>query len=129
MAGLPRTLRFTLAGLTAQVIHGGVTQINRFVFPSECAAVADELERTDADILIAGHCGIPFIERAGRRIWFNPGAIGMPANDGTPDTWFGLIRSKTGNVVLSTHRLAYDLPVPRRRCEGGVMPITTATRS
>jgi len=37
-----------VAGLTAQVIHGGLTRINRFVFPSERATVADELERTDA---------------------------------------------------------------------------------
>ena len=108
MAGLASSLRFTVAGFTAQVIHGGVTLINRFVFPSERATVADELERTDADIVIAGHCGIPFIERVGRRVWFNPGAIGMPANDGTPDTWFGLIRSNAGSLLLSTHRLAYD---------------------
>ena len=33
----------------------------------------------------------------------------MPATArSAPDTWFGLIRSKTGNLLLSTHRLAYD---------------------
>ena len=40
--------------------------------------------------------------------WFNPGVIGMPANDGTPDVWYGVIRAEADAVVLSTHRLAYD---------------------
>ena len=44
----------------------------------------------------------------GSRVWFNPGVIGMPANDGTPDVWYGLITLEDGQVVLSTHRLAYD---------------------
>jgi hypothetical protein len=34
--------------------------------------------------------------------------IGMPANDGTPDVWYGLISMQDGQVVLSTHRLSYD---------------------
>jgi hypothetical protein len=32
----------------------------------------------------------------------------MPANDGTTDTWFGLIERWGDDVALSTHRLAYD---------------------
>ena len=42
-------------------------------------------------------------------MWFNPGVIGMPANDGTADIWYGLIRADDdGSITLSTHRLAYD---------------------
>jgi hypothetical protein len=41
-------------------------------------------------------------------VWFNPGVIGMPANDGTADVWYGLVREVDGDLVLSTHRLAYD---------------------
>ena len=108
MARLPQTLSFMAGGLTFRVIHGGLDVINRFVFRSERAVIADELERADADVVIAGHCGIPFIERVDGRVWFNPGVIGMPANDGTPDTWFGLIKMKGNHITLSTHRLAYD---------------------
>ena len=61
-----------------------------------------------ADVVIAGHAGVPFIEKVGRRTWFNPGVIGMPANDGTADVWYGLIELDAGRIVLSTHRLAYD---------------------
>jgi hypothetical protein len=32
----------------------------------------------------------------------------MPANDGTADVWYGLIRAEDDKLVLSTHRLAYD---------------------
>jgi hypothetical protein len=32
----------------------------------------------------------------------------MPANDGTPETWYGLIRADGGEVRLSLRRLAYD---------------------
>lgn len=32
----------------------------------------------------------------------------MPANDGTADVWYGLIRAVGSELLLSTHRLAYD---------------------
>ena len=108
MAALPKTLTFALGGLTLRVIHGGVDVINRFVFASERDAIGQELERAGADVIIAGHAGVPFIEKVARRTWFNPGVIGMPANDGTADVWYGLIQVEDGKVALSTHRLAYD---------------------
>ncbi len=108
MAALPKTITFTAGGLTFRVIHGGVDVINRFVFASQRDVIAEELARADSDVVIAGHAGVPFIERAGRGIWFNPGVIGMPANDGTPDVWYGLVRREGDRIVLSTHRLAYD---------------------
>jgi predicted phosphodiesterase len=108
MASLPKTLRFTAGGLTFQVVHGGIDVNNRFVFPSQRAVIAAELERAGTDVVIAGHCGIPFIEKIEQRVWFNPGVIGMPANDGTPGTWYGLIEIEGDHIALSTHRLAYD---------------------
>ena len=108
MAGLPSTLRFRVAGLTFRVIHGGVRQVNRFVFASQRDVLAEEMAWADADVVVGGHSGLPFVEKVGRGVWFNPGVIGMPANDGTPDVWYGLIGIEGGQVVLSTHRLAYD---------------------
>ena len=63
------------------------------MFASQREVLAEELERAGADVVIAGHAGVPFIEKIGRGVWFNPGVIGMPANDGTPDVWYGLVRS------------------------------------
>ncbi|KAB2920186.1 MAG: metallophosphoesterase family protein [Hyphomicrobiaceae bacterium] len=108
MGQLPATLRFTVAGVRFRVVHGGVDQVNRFIFASERAVIAQELSHAGADVVIAGHAGIPFIERANGRTWFNAGVIGMPANDGTPEGWYGLIESDGDQVVLSTRRLPYD---------------------
>jgi predicted phosphodiesterase len=108
MAGLPSTLRFRVGGLSFRVIHGGVRQVNRFIFASQREVLAEEMASADADVVVCGHSGLPFIDKIGRGVWFNPGVIGMPANDGTPDVWYGLIRIEDDRVVLSTHRLGYD---------------------
>lgn len=129
MAALPKTLTFTAGGLNFRAIHGGVDIINRFVFASQRDAMAQELRRAEADVVIAGHAGVPFLEKIGiekigngeigQGVWFNPGVIGMPANDGTPDVWYGLVRSQGDRIALSTHRLAYDhhgAAAAMRRC-------------
>ncbi len=109
MGGLPETLRFTFAGRTFRVVHGGTDIVNRWVFPSEREILTEEVVLAGADVIIAGHSGIPSITRVRKRVWFNPGVIGMPANDGTADVWFGLVRAiDDGGVMLSTHRLVYD---------------------
>ncbi|HEX4894498.1 MAG TPA: metallophosphoesterase family protein [Hyphomicrobiaceae bacterium] len=108
MAALPQTLSFKFAGLSFRVVHGGVEQVNRWVFASDESVLAEEAINAACDVVIAGHCGLPFIQRGGRTTWFNPGVIGMPANDGTADVWYGLVSSQDGRVVLSTHRLSYD---------------------
>ncbi len=108
MGALPESLRFAFSGLSFRVVHGGTTEIARWVFASETAKIAEEFQRANADVVISGHCGLPFMSRAGRSIWFNAGVIGMPANDGSPEVWYGLITPTSGGVQLSTHRLAYD---------------------
>ena len=112
MANCPSAMTFTLAGLVFRVVHGGVEETAKFLFGSQEAALAAEIERAGADVVIAGHAGIPFIERLpprrAPRIWFNAGVIGMPANDGTPDGWYGLVRAVDGGISLETRRLPYD---------------------
>lgn len=108
MAGLPATLLFGFGETTFRVIHGGCQVVNRWVFASDTDVIQDELQQAGADVVIAGHSGMPFIGQSGAQIWFNPGVIGMPANDGTPDIWYGIIAAQNGQVRLSTHRLAYD---------------------
>ena len=110
MGELPPSLRFGHNGLQFRVIHGGVSQTNRFLFASQHDQLAEEVADADADVIIAGHSGLPFITRVGQAVWFNPGVIGMPANDGTPDVWYGLITPDpaTGAVNFALRRLAYD---------------------
>ncbi|NJO22694.1 MAG: metallophosphoesterase family protein [Sphingomonadales bacterium] len=108
MGQLPDTLSFTYGGFSLRVVHGGVDQTNRFVFPSQEALIAAELARARADIVIAGHAGLPFIKRYRDQVWFNPGVVGMPANDGTAEVWYGLVRRTDDGLSFLTQRLAYD---------------------
>jgi predicted phosphodiesterase len=108
MATLPRRLDIVFAGRRLAVVHGGVTQINRFVFASGTAAIAEELTSAACDGVIAGHCGLPFSREIYGRLWHNAGAIGMPANDGTPRVWYSLLTSTDAGIRIEHHALAYD---------------------
>jgi predicted phosphodiesterase len=108
MRALPEIATFTHVGRRFTVLHGSFAQTNRFIFPSETAVIAAEFAATGGDVIIAGHCGLPFTSLVDGKVWFNPGVIGMPANDGTPDVWYGLISLKTAGIEFSLKRLKYD---------------------
>lgn len=108
MAELPRTLGLKFGRLKLRVVHGGIAETARWIFASRRDIIAEELAMSGADIVLAGHCGVPFIERVGGGVWFNPGVIGMPANDATADVWYGLIVPERDGLKLMTRRLSYD---------------------
>ncbi len=109
MRSLPRSIDVSLGGRRLKVVHGSPGEINRFVFASTPPeAKARELEVVDCDGIIAGHCGLPFTQVIGGRLWHNPGAIGMPANDGTPRVWFGVLTPQSDGVLVEHRSLAYD---------------------
>jgi len=115
MRNLPKSLRFELAGRSVTVVHGGVNQINRFIFPSTPKAVKqEELDLAGSDILIGGHSGIPSAELVDNRAWINAGVIGLPANDGTPDSWFLLLNPKDNHIHFSWQRLSYAANLTQR---------------
>ena len=110
MGALPRRLRLNLGGLDLAVIHGGVEITNRFIFPStpraEKAAQLALLPGIGG--IIAGHSGLPFSQRIGGRLWHNAGAIGLPANDGTPRGWFSVFSPGPDGIWIVHHGLDYD---------------------
>lgn len=109
MAALPGRLDISLAGKRLAVVHGSPRQINRFVFASTPAAVKrEELDAARCDGVIGGHCGIPFTEILGGRLWHNSGAIGMPANDGTPRLWFSVLAPVEDGIAVEHVALGYD---------------------
>lgn len=110
MGALPRAIDATIAGHRLTFLHGGATEINRFVFASQPEEVfAGEMQGLAADIVIGGHCGLPFRKPVGDRLWLNAGVIGMPANDGTPDAHYMLVTPEDGAALkIEFHRLAYD---------------------
>lgn len=113
MAALPRFLRFRLGGVSFGVVHGCADVINRFVWPSTDATTKRaDFAALGVDAIIAGHSGIPFAEHiassGGDKHWINAGAIGMPANDGTPRVWYCLIEPEADGIAVSFHALTYD---------------------
>ena len=51
---------------------------------------------------------MPFTQTLGSRLWHNPGAIGMPANDGTPRGWYSILAAEDGGIDIALHALDYD---------------------
>ena len=111
MGGLPREIRLELPDRRRlAVLHGGALEINRFLFASTPEPVLqEELDETECEGVIAGHCGIPFARRlAGGGLWVNAGAVGMPANDGTPRAWFTLLTPGVQGLEVEILPLDYD---------------------
>jgi predicted phosphodiesterase len=122
MGALPRRLELALGGRRLAVVHGGVGEINRFLFASDSAALAAELAASGVDGVIAGHCGLPFSRVIGGRLWHNAGVVGMPANDGTPRVWFSLLTPRPDGIRVEHHALDYDHVTAARKMRQGGLP-------
>lgn len=109
-SGTPDMLIFRHGGKQYAVIHGGLTDKSRFIWPDSDAAVfAEEIAEIvhitgRLDGVIAGHSGIPFERVIDGVHWINAGVIGMPPHDGRPETRYAVL-SKDG---VRFHSLSYD---------------------
>lgn len=104
-------------------IHGGAWEISKFLFASaKDEVLAAELDLLGTDGVIAGHCGLPFVrELYDGRIWLNAGAVGMPANDGTPRVWCAQMTPFSDGIEIETIALDYDpLPAAERMRKAGL---------
>ena len=115
MADLPRSISFQYAGFACQVIHAGVSSINQFIFESDSLVDKSvQIRQAGADVIIGGHSGIPFGQKVEAGYWLNAGVIGMPANDGSADTWYMLLDADSQGAVASWHRLSYAIEPGRQ---------------
>jgi predicted phosphodiesterase len=111
MGDLPDVISFEHQGLRYGVLHGGVTDVARFVFETdEDAVFAREWAALEAltgpvDGVIAGHSGIPFLRLTARGPWMNAGVIGMPPHDGAPQTRFAVLSGGKMRIEY----LSYDV--------------------
>lgn len=116
---LSNSIEFHHKQRTYHVLHGGTDDISEFIFESTPEWRKLEIfEQTKADVIIAGHSGLPFQQiiknqKGEKKWWINPGVIGMPANDGTPRCWFGVLDLETNSFELKelnyNFQLASDL--------------------
>jgi hypothetical protein len=63
---------------------------------------------TKADIILSGHCGLPFQHMEQGKYWLNAGVIGMPANDGTPRVWCMTLEAREGEIKVQFIPFMYD---------------------
>jgi calcineurin-like phosphoesterase family protein len=111
MGTLPERIVFTRRGKRYAVIHGGATDISKFIWPvtnddvigAEIDALVGQLGAVDH--VIAGHSGIAMQRIIDGVTWTNTGAIGMPAHDGSALTKFGFLIDNT----LEIKSLSYDV--------------------
>ncbi len=116
MGCLPRRITVESGGRRLLAIHGGVTRINDFFFPSTpTGEKTAEIDSAGAEGVIAGHSGLPFVQALGDRLWVNSGALGMPANDGTARVWYALIEDLVEGLRVSLRALAYDHDIAAAR--------------
>ena len=122
MATLPTQISFTWAGLKMHAIHGGLNSINQFIFASDITEQAQQQTDSEADVIISGHCGIPFGQQLTKGTWLNAGVIGMPANDGQTNTWYMLITQESDRqITASWHGLEYDVEDSiNKMCQAGL---------
>jgi predicted phosphodiesterase len=111
MGRLPDIVTFDHCGARYAVVHGGATDVARFIWSSSDDAVFEdewnEIERFvgPVDHVIAGHCGVPFVKTTSRGRWMNAGVIGMPPHDGAPDTRYAILEQDA--FIIRT--LSYDV--------------------
>ncbi|MBZ0134129.1 MAG: metallophosphoesterase [Rhodocyclaceae bacterium] len=116
MRCLPRRLDLDIDGRRLAVIHGGVQRINEYIFSSTPTDIKrKDIEATGCEGVLSGHCGLPFTEIVDGRLWHNSGAIGIPANDGTPRTWYSTITPRHGKLRIELHPLDYDYQITSRK--------------
>lgn len=109
MRALPRRIDIVVGGRRLAVVHGSVQSINAFLFASSPAAILGrEIALSGCDGVIGGHCGLPFSRILAGQLWHNAGAIGMPANDGTPRAWFSLLTPVPQGLLIEHRSLRYD---------------------
>jgi predicted phosphodiesterase len=110
LAACPDIAVFSHALGRVAVIHGGATDIARFLWPdSPERAFAEEIAAIEArvgpvDVILAGHAGIAFQIETNGRLWINAGAVGLPPHDGRPETRYAILDRRG----VQFHRLGYD---------------------
>ena len=109
MGKLPEDLLIQIGEFKLRVFHGTPDSINQFVFESDLQTGRYTPPTNDSiDGYIASHSGIPFAKSGNNMIWINSGAAGMPANDGTPRTWYAVIEAEGETLKATIKPLDYD---------------------
>lgn len=93
----PEYLTFDHAGNQAIVVHGSYFDTSEFIFKSTPWEIKQRnFKESAANLILSGHCGLPFSDLKNDNLWLNAGVIGMPANDGTSRVWYVIMDDHDG---------------------------------
>lgn len=124
---LPEFIRFEYAGKQVFVLHGGLQDTSQFVFESTSGEIKMRMfEEITSDVILGGHCGLPFHSYANGKYWLNAGVIGMPANDGTPRVWYMILDDENNQFTYQHHPLSYDFETASKLMEEKSLPLSYA---
>jgi len=101
--------REQIGGADVHMVHGSPLAVNDFLWES---LSDDELRMrlalSGAEVLLCTHTGIPWQRWIDGCLVVNVGAVGRPANDGRPETWYAVLDLDTGRVSAELVPVAYD---------------------
>ena len=131
LSSLPDHIQFTYAGQKVSILHGSYFNISEFIYKStDWNVKAPNFEKLDSDVLIGGHCGLPFHHLNEHKHWLNPGVLGMPANDGEPHVWFMTLQDDKNLFSFKHHTLKYNYKLTSQLMQNGLtLPLRSLARS
>ena len=123
LATFPDHITFNYANKKVTVVHGDYFNVSEFVFKStDWNIKAKTIDATKSDVIVAGHCGLPFSHEQDNKLWLNPGVIGMPANDGSPQVWYAILEDINGEMKFTHHTLDYNYKLTNSLMKNGLLP-------
>lgn len=106
---IPEHISFDYGDKKVTVVHGNYGNTSEFIFKSNANKSKEEcFSVTKSDVIIAGHCGLPFHQTIKDKLWLNPGVIGMPANDSTTRVWYMILEVKKEKINYTHRSFDYD---------------------
>lgn len=124
---LPHQINFRFANRKFVIVHGSFFKTSEFIFDSTPWQIKkNNFDAASADTIVAGHCGLPFINQSDNLSWLNPGVIGMPANDGSINVWFATLELVNGSFDFRFHKLDYNFKEAKKRMIENQLPISYA---
>lgn len=120
---LPDHIAFEYAGKKIMVVHGSYFNTSEFIFKSTpWKTKLPNFSVGDYDVIIGGHCGLPFFHEETSKLWFNPGVIGMPANDGTSQVWYAILNDENNKLNYKHHSLNYNHQLTSKLINNELLP-------
>ncbi|QNM85555.1 metallophosphoesterase [Polaribacter pectinis] len=120
---IPNHISFEYAKKNVTVVHGSYFNVSEFIFKSTDWAIKEpNFKATNADVIIGGHCGLPFHHQEKKKLWLNPGVIGMPANDGNPTVWYAILDDSDNSFNFTHKTLDYNYKLTSKLMQNGLLP-------